>query len=575
VPTSPARSGATPGLALTWQSAYGNGDFRVGWQLTVGRIQRKTDTGIPRSAECADSDVLVLSSVDDLVPLLQEDGSPITEDASVPGFSIWWYRPRTEGSFARVERWTDTGTGEVHWRLLSPNNVLSVYGHDPSSRIADPDDPRRVFNWLLCQVRDDVGNAIVYDYEQEDAEGIDITSAPERARGDAGSPRRTANRHLKRVFAGDPEQPGEPQRCLDRIGYVDYRTRPIRAGRRGTGCRCGSPTRTGPTTRVTGVAASGCVPPTAGRRSRSGPARRASRRSAPSGWVYQAGANGVSLLSTVTVRAQADDGDPMRLPPLEFGYSLWATQARRYLPLTASNAALPDASLGHPELDLGDLFGDGLPSVLQLDARQARYWRNRGQGRLNPPRSLPATPAGMSLGAPGVVMADADGDGRADLIVTDGTRAGYFLVGSSGGFDPRGYVHYRAAPPFGLKDLYSRLINLNGHGVVDVLRSSCLQVRPHDWTAGRVSQPVDTAFGLDGVLLRDGRIRLSRPACRGSHRVTGAGQPCRRCCRSGCGRGWAVPHLAVGHQHDVGQPVAGHVRVRPAPPHSSARRTRA
>jgi hypothetical protein len=32
--------------------------------------------------------------------------------------------------------------------------MLSVYGRDAESRIADPADPGRVFSWLLCQVRD-------------------------------------------------------------------------------------------------------------------------------------------------------------------------------------------------------------------------------------------------------------------------------------------------------------------------------------------------------------------------------------------------------------------------------------
>ena len=53
--------------------------------------------------------------------------------------------------------------GDVHWRTISRDNVLNVYGLDASSRVTDPGDARRVFSWLICHSYDDRGNAIVYD----------------------------------------------------------------------------------------------------------------------------------------------------------------------------------------------------------------------------------------------------------------------------------------------------------------------------------------------------------------------------------------------------------------------------
>ena len=56
-------------------------------------------------------------------------------------FQIAFYRPRIEGLFSRIERWTATDTGISHWRTISRDNVTTLYGADPASRIADPADP--------------------------------------------------------------------------------------------------------------------------------------------------------------------------------------------------------------------------------------------------------------------------------------------------------------------------------------------------------------------------------------------------------------------------------------------------
>ena len=93
---------------------------------------------------------------------------------------------------------------------------------------------------------------------------------------------------------------------------------------------------------------------------------------------------------------------------------------------------LPPAKLGG-DLDLVDLFGDGLPSVLQLNGA-ARYWRNRGAGTVDLARPLLAAPGGVTLGTPGVLLTDLDGDGRADLAVTaDGRASAWSLTADASG----------------------------------------------------------------------------------------------------------------------------------------------
>ena len=206
IATSPGRSGFGPHLAISYDSGAGNGPFGFGWSLSLPAITRKTDKGLPRYLDAAESDTFILSGAEDLVPVLEGDGKRYEDDTTVPRYVIHRYRPRIEGLFARIARWT-RDDGDVHWRSISKDNVLSIYGADPNSRIADPTpdpgDPSHIFSWLICETRDDKGNAVVYEYKAEDDVGVDRGQAHERNRGDPDDKRRTANRYLKCIKYGN------------------------------------------------------------------------------------------------------------------------------------------------------------------------------------------------------------------------------------------------------------------------------------------------------------------------------------------------------------------------------------
>ena len=203
IATSPGRSGFGPQLALSYDSGSGNGIYGFGWTLSLPSITRKTAKGLPRYHDAEDSDVFVLSGAEDLVPLLNSDGTSFEDKSSVSGYLIHRYRPRIEGLFAHIERWTRLSDRDVHWRSISQDNILTLYGKDPSSRIVDPEDVSRIFSWLICETRDAQGNAIQYGYKSEDGVGVDLTQAHERNRGYHNDPRRTANRYLKRIHYGN------------------------------------------------------------------------------------------------------------------------------------------------------------------------------------------------------------------------------------------------------------------------------------------------------------------------------------------------------------------------------------
>ena len=203
VATSPGRGGFGPQLALSYDSGAGNGPFGFGWTLALPAISRKTDKGLPLYQDATESDVFILSGTEDLVPLLAADGTRWEDGTLDAAYVVHRYRPRVEGLFARIERWTRKADGDTHWRSVSRDNVLSLYGKDANSRIADPTEPTRVFRWLICETRDDKGNALLYEYKPEDGVGVDLTAVHERNRGDRDDPRRSTNRYVKRIRYGN------------------------------------------------------------------------------------------------------------------------------------------------------------------------------------------------------------------------------------------------------------------------------------------------------------------------------------------------------------------------------------
>lgn len=170
------------------------------------KVDTRHDLHIYKLRSEQESDVFILSGAEDLVPRLVETEDGWKYDSfrrTVNGveYQIDRYRPRVEGLFARIERWTRSD-GDVHWRSLSKENILTLYGKDDNSRIVIPGD-QHVFSWLISETRDSKGNVILYSYKAEDGTGLDLTQAHERNRGGRDDPRRAANRYLKSIRYGN------------------------------------------------------------------------------------------------------------------------------------------------------------------------------------------------------------------------------------------------------------------------------------------------------------------------------------------------------------------------------------
>ncbi len=204
VTTSPGRLGFGPQLSLSYDSGAGNGAFGLGWSLSLPSITRKTDKGLPKYQDSDASDEFILSGAEDLVPFLKQNqnGDWETEVVTpriVDGvtYNIQRYRPRIEGLFARIERWTNqSDPSDSFWRSISKDNITTWYGKTSESRIFDPKHPDHIFSWLICESYDDKGNVIVYGYEKENSNNMDVSQVNEKNRTDKS---RSANRYLKRI----------------------------------------------------------------------------------------------------------------------------------------------------------------------------------------------------------------------------------------------------------------------------------------------------------------------------------------------------------------------------------------
>jgi hypothetical protein len=464
----PGRNGLQPSLALSYSTGNPNGPFGLGWALPVPEVRRKTDKGIPRYDPALDT--FVLSGAEDLIPVTDVRAAAVR------------YRPRSEAGYAKITHLT--GAGGDYWEVWSTDGLRSRYGTpvpsgaptgwtDPAI-IADPDPAHRdrVFAWLLTETVDPLGNKITYTYQADPAGTQRYLSQISYADyGEAASRQYlvTVKIILDPLPRPDPfsdHRPGFELRTTQRIAAIETWTNagtPVLARR----VKLSYANQTG-------------TPP----------------------------ASSVSLLTKVTVTGI--DGDSTQsLPPLEFGYTAWEPDQRHYQQITAPLGQLPPVSLAHPEFDLVDIFGDGLASILQLNGT-ARYWRNRGSGEFDPPHSIPFVPTGATLGTPGVQLADINGDGRPDLLLSSPTRTSYWSLATDGGFAPDSYTPARSAPTFSLSDPLVRLVDLDGDGVMDVLRTGDrFELFYNDGNADFTSLQVLERGTVPDVSVADPRVRLA------------------------------------------------------------------
>jgi RHS repeat-associated protein len=430
------RNGFQPGLSLVYSTGNGNGPFGLGWSLTIPGISRKTSKGIPRYRDTAvdqnERDTFLLSGAEDLVPVSQPE----------PG--VTRFRPRTEGLFAYIERLQTAG--EDVWRVRSKDGLVSLYGTpvgetgDPAV-VADPTDRAKIFSWRLSRTTDPFGNRIEYTYLRD--------------MGSEG-PHTWDQLYLQQVRYIDYKRDGQSRFLVSvTFGYKDRDDEfsEYRAGfAMRTRCRCNRiEVRIHPGDEDLLVRSYELVYLDDRVRAGEVPEERLPL-------------NRVSLLSQVRVVGH-DGGRREELPPLEFAYTAFAPERQRFRSLEARGDALPPRSLADEDFEMVDLFANGLPDIVHMNGGVA-FWRNLGDGLFDRPQAMDEVPVGVHLRDPGVQLADMNGDGRADLLTLP---EGYLPLTFQGRWGAR--VPYAEAPKVGFEARDIRLVDLDGDGVVDAMRT--------------------------------------------------------------------------------------------------------
>ena len=516
IAVSPGRSGFGPQLALSYDSGAGNGPFGLGWNLSLPAITRKTDKGLPKYQDSEGSDVFILSGAEDLMPVLDNTG--VVAETERDGYRIRSYRPRIEGLFARIERWTRFSDGDVHWRSISKDNLLTIYGKDRESRIFDPLAPRRIFSWLICETRDDKGNGIVYEYVGENSVAIGLSHANEANRGDADSPLRTANRYIKRIRYGNKTS------LLDNVGkrplfltgnaladagwmfevVFDYGDEPYVESLPDAEKRVfvqltisDSPGRSWPVRRDPfSTYRSGFEVRTYRLCRRAmmfhhfpdelGPDESSMDdylvRSTEFAYDEKPIASFIRGITQSGYLRQQDGSYLKRsLPPVEFDYSKAEIQ-NEVLELDVESLENLPAGLDGANYQWIDLDGDGVAGILAEQAGAWFYKRNLSPistiqengathtvAKFAPIEIVAAHPSFNGIASGGMQFLDLAGDGRPDLVQFDGPDPGFFEFTDENVWEP--HRHFKSLPKVNWRDPNLKFIDLTGDGRADILIS--------------------------------------------------------------------------------------------------------
>ncbi len=487
LPFSPAR-GVTPSVTLSYNSGNGNGIFGLGWNISLPSIKRKTDKGLPQYQDETDSDVFLFSEAEDLVPAFSKDaagafrrdenGEYIVHEQNSPddNYRIRYYKPRIEGLFARIERWTELATGIIKWRVITKDNITTLLGWSEQSVVADPTDRRRIFEWLPEFVFDDKGNCSHYQYAKENAIGFDPASLHNRNRFADGEITYT-NQYVQKVLYGNktpyinmgdgfpPETDfvfqtlfdyGEynPDSPYDKIADWRYRTDAF------SGYKAGFEIRT---TRL-------CQRVLLYHYFNELPGGFALIRSTD--FVYDTSTEQdftflKSAATTGYIKRNDGSYSAKKLPAMEFEYQQhdWNKDVRT---IAADDLVHAPAGLSAQGSQFTDLYNEGLSGILSEQGDGWYYKENLGGGHFNTASRVSPKPSFAGLGQSFALM-DLDADGGKQLVSYDTLPQGYFELDNAGEWES--WRTFQGLPLVDFKDAHTRMIDLDGDGRPDLMIS--------------------------------------------------------------------------------------------------------
>jgi RHS repeat-associated protein len=463
ISTTPGRSGFGPQLSLSYDSGSGNSVFGYGWSLSIPCITRKTDKGLPQYRDFEESDEFILSGAEDLVP--------VTTISNQDTYTIKRYRPRTEGLFARIERWKHNQTGEIYWKSISKDNIITIYGKTENSRIFDPSNNIRVFSWLISESYDDKGNAIFYLYKNEDSHGVDSRQTHEKNRTEES---RSANRYLKAIRYANKVPYNRGEDLSNRTDWMfevvfDY----------------GEHDTTLPTTLQTN---DWKMRQDTFSSYRPGFEVRTNRfcqrimmfhhfpeelgisdylvRSMDFCYQESPVASFITKITQSGYKLKKGAYIKKSLPPLEFQYSEAKLQDKIEV-LAPENLKNLPVGLDGSRYQWVDLDGEGIAGIL-VEQGDAWYFKpNQGKGSFGELELVRSRPANANLSGDGQQLMDLAGDGQLDLVEFNGPVGGFYERTLKGGWDP--FRSFVSLPNIPWNNPNLKFVDLTGDGHADIL----------------------------------------------------------------------------------------------------------
>lgn len=493
LPFSEARE-ASPSLTLAYSSGGGNGIFGLGWNLSLGSIKRKTDKGLPQYLDAIDSDTFLFSEAEDLVPefkknndgsFLMVDGEYVINDRNSTDnlFTIRNYKPRIEGLFARIERWTQKDNGSIKWRVISKENKTTLYGWSDNSIISNPEDGTKIYEWLPEFVFDDKGNCSHYIYKKEDGVGFNPALIHNKNRLKSGVITYT-NLYLDKILYGNQTpyaQFGNPfpaeanylfqtvfdygttntdTEPFDRINPWDFRLDAFSNYKPGFEIRT---TRLCKRVLLFHVFDELAIRPD-----------RTDKKTLVKSLNFEyatAIEQDFTFLSKFTsfgyIKKPDGSYSHKHLPPMEFTYQAhdWSKEVK-----TVSSEELIHAPSGLDEksYQFTDLFNEGLSGILTEQANGWYYKHNLGDGKFEHAKLVSPKPSLAGLGDQ-FQLADLDGDGGKQLVSYKSDTKGFFELDDDNQW--HGLRSFKALPNIDFSDPNTRMLDLNGDGKAEVVIS--------------------------------------------------------------------------------------------------------
>ncbi|WP_310555544.1 SpvB/TcaC N-terminal domain-containing protein [Flavobacterium sp.] len=493
LPFSPAR-GVSPSLGLSYSSGAGNGIFGLGWNLSLGSIKRKTDKGLPQYFDTIDSDTFLFSEAEDLVPEFKKnlDGDfeldtdneyLINErDSSNTLFTIRNYKPRIEGLFARIERWTDKTMGRIKWRVITKDNTTTLFGWTDNAIISNPDDPTKIYEWLPEFVFDDKGNCSQYIYRKENEFGFDNSLLHNRNRIKNNLISYT-NLYLEKILYGNQTPyggfggtlPSETDYMFqtifdygtllindsfDVINDWDFRPDAFSDYKAGFEIR---------TTRLCKrVLLFHVFDELAILLDKSD--KKTLIKSV--NFEYDLSTEqDFTFLTKVTSLGYIKKSDGTyshkKLPPMEFEYQKhdWSNEVKT---ISSDDLIHAPSGLDEQQYQFTDLYNEGLSGILTEQANGWYYKHNLGGGKFEQAKLVSPKPSFSGLGGT-LQLADLDGDGGKQLVSYGSEPKGFFELDDDNQWE--GLRSFKALPNIDFGDANTRMLDLNGDGKPEVVIS--------------------------------------------------------------------------------------------------------